>query len=141
MNFENAQNQGVVPSLFSWIKTFENFKNLAKYWSTKGITSLLLLNINQDLLENFFGSVRAHGCSNVMPTASAFESAFKTLLINNISSTHSVGANCEKDVNFCRNSIKKYLTTEAEDSRITECDHEIDSAHLCMDLLNTEELL
>lgn len=142
MKFVNANNQGVVPSLSSWIKTIENFKYLIRHLHSKGITSVLLRNINQDALENFFGSIRAHGCSNIMPNSSAFESAFKTLLINNISSPHSVGANCEKDSGYCLQSLKKYLLMpKVRDTNLIECEDEIENTHISMELLNTNELL
>lgn len=142
MRFVDSRNQGVVPSLNSWIKTIINFKNLIRHLYSKGITSVLLRNINQDALENFFGSIRAHGCSNIMPTSSAFESAFKTLLINNISSPHSVGSNCEKDNGYCLQSLKKYLIIPTTgETNLTEHEDEIDNAHICMVLLNTDELL
>lgn len=142
MKFINSYNQGVVPSLTSWIKTIENFKRITKHLNDRGVRSLLLRNINQDALENFFGAIRAHGCSNIMPNAPAFESAFKTLLINNISSPHSVGSNCEKDDSFCLQSLKKYLLTpKTGDNCTNECEDEIDSAHICMALLDTDALL
>lgn len=140
MKFVNANNQGVVPSLLNWVKTIENFKRLVKYLHNKGITSLLLRNINQDPIENFFGAIRVHGCSNILPVSSAFESAFKTLLINNISSPHSVGSNCEEDDTFCLQNLKKYLL-KPDSNTSTECVHEIDNDHLCMALIDTDELV
>lgn len=140
MKFLNANRQGVVPSLSSWIKTIEGFKRIVKYLNSKGINSLLLRNFNQDALENFFGAVRAHGCSNIMPTSSAFEGAFKTLLINNISSSHSVGSNCEKDDSVCLQSLKHFLAKPG-DNTTNECEDEIDSDHLMLELLNTDDLI
>lgn len=97
-----------MPTLSSW-KTIVTFKNLIRHIYCKGITSVLLRNINQDALEHFFGSIRAHGCSNITPTSSAFESASKTLLINNISPPHSVDSNCKMDNGYYLQSFKKYL--------------------------------
>lgn len=52
---------------------------------------------NQDPLENFFGSIRSHGCRNTNPTVAGFESSYAALLINNLSGQHSPGSNCEED--------------------------------------------
>ena len=52
---------------------------------------------NQDPVENFFSSIRSHGVRNNNPTCSSFESSTKSLIINNLVSAHSVGANCESD--------------------------------------------
>lgn len=64
--------------------------------------------LTQDALENCFGSIRAHGQSNIMPDTAAFVSAYKTLLLNNITSNYAVSGNCQNDksLNLC--SIKLY---------------------------------
>lgn len=140
MKFLNSKR--VVHSIQSWVKTIENFRSLVRYLFSKGIDSLLLRKFNQDALENFFGAVRTHGCSNVMPTSSAFEGAFKTLLINNMTSSHSVGANCEKDKkSFCLKSLKRFLLTGQSIEVPTECEDVIENEHLVIDILNTDDLL
>lgn len=53
-------------------------------------------NLNQDPLENLFGAVRSLGCVN--PTCGSFISSYKTLMLNNLVSPHSLGANCEEDL-------------------------------------------
>ncbi|XP_045496719.1 uncharacterized protein LOC123695064 [Colias croceus] len=141
MKFINGYNQGVVPSLSSWVKTIEGFKAVAKHLSSKGINSLLLRNFNQDALENFFGAIRAHGCSNIMPTSSAFEAAYKTLLVNNISSSHSVGSNCEKDDSVCLQSLKHFLMKPVDNMISAECEDEINNDHLCIEYINTDKLI
>lgn len=73
------------------------------------MNSLLLCHFNQDPIENFFGAIRAHGYSNIMPTATAFEGAYKTFMVNNITYSHSVGSNCEKDDNVCLQSLKYFI--------------------------------
>jgi len=69
----------------------------------KGIKSLLPRHLNQDSLECFFGSVKSVCCSK--PTCSLFISAYKTLLLNNLVSSHSPGANCEE---FNEDSLMSY---------------------------------
>lgn len=58
--------------------------------------SLNLRYLNQDVIENFFSQIRSNGCANRNPTPEQFHEAFKTLLICNITSKHSIGSNCEE---------------------------------------------
>lgn len=98
-----------VPSLTSWVQSIESFIALTKYLHSAGLKSILLRNINQDPLENFFGAIRAHGLRNIMPNALAFMNSYKALLICNITSHNSVAANCEKDNAELLQSLKKML--------------------------------
>lgn len=136
----NKGKEATVPSLTSWVKSIEGFKYITNRLRSEGINSLLLRNINQDPLENFFGAIRAHGYNNVMPNSAAFETAFKTLLINNITSPHSLQANCEKDDSFCLNSLKSLINQNCnveDDKEITEIIYE----HLNMNVINTQIIL
>ena len=63
----------------------------------KGLTFLILRNFNQDPLENLFGQIRQHGFANNNPTCHQFIAAFKTLIINNLSSPILRKNNCEDD--------------------------------------------
>lgn len=74
-------------------------------------------NFKQYPLENFFGCIRAHGIRNVNPKPYSFIASSNTFLVNNYSSVHSPGANCEEDNNSSLNSLKKFLQ---EDSRVTQ---------------------
>lgn len=80
----------------------------------------MLRNLNQDPLENFFSSVRAHGYRNISPTVQAFVGSYKALLINNLLSPHSVEANCESDNSFPLLSNVKQLFRIAEVTQETE---------------------
>lgn len=64
--------------------------------NAKGLKSLSPRNLNQDPLENLFGAVRSLGCTN--PTCASFIQSYKTLMLNNLVSPHSPGANCEEDL-------------------------------------------
>ncbi|KAF0722183.1 Uncharacterized protein FWK35_00020495, partial [Aphis craccivora] len=92
-----------VPTLKNWSITIRGFQILSKILWNKGIKSLLPRHLNQDSLECFFGSVKSVGCSK--PTCSLFISAYKTLLLNNLVSSHSPGANCEE---FNEDSLMSY---------------------------------
>ncbi|CAK1598223.1 unnamed protein product [Parnassius mnemosyne] len=87
-----------VPTLENWVWTLDGVQILLnKLKNDYGVTSVWMRHLNQDPIENFFGAIRSHGCRNTNPTAERFESAYTSLLINNISSVHAPGANCEKD--------------------------------------------
>lgn len=89
-----------VPSIKNWIHNIKVMKELWLYLNEKhNVTSLLTRCFNQDPVENFFSSVRSHGARNTNPTCQQFESIYKTLLVNNLNSSHSLGANCEEDPN------------------------------------------
>lgn len=79
----------------------------------KGINSLLLRTFNQDSLENFFGSIRSLGYRSNSPSTTAFSSAYKTILINNLTSTSSPGNNCEEDfAEGCLTTYKHFFADE-----------------------------
>jgi len=79
------------------IPTLKNFRRLLEILNKDGISHLHTRRVNQDPLENFFGSIRGHGGYNSKPTPMHFVGAYKTLLIGAMSSRHSPGANCEED--------------------------------------------
>ncbi|KAE9523366.1 hypothetical protein AGLY_016314 [Aphis glycines] len=62
-------------------------------------------NINQHLLECFFGNIRSHGHSNINPDCFKFVLSFKTLLINNLTSIKS-SENCESDNSELLDNLK-----------------------------------
>ncbi|XP_016657074.1 uncharacterized protein LOC107882746 [Acyrthosiphon pisum] len=92
-----------VPTLTNWITTIKGFQTLSKLLDSKGIKSFLPRHCNQDSLESLFGGARSVSCQN--PTCSIFISSYKTLLLNNLVSTHSPGSNCEE---FTESSLLTY---------------------------------
>ncbi|CAH0726312.1 unnamed protein product, partial [Brenthis ino] len=94
-------NAGTVPSITNWLRTVENIELLRDTLFNKNIKSIWARHLNQDPLENFFGSIRSHGVRNTSPTCAAFEAAFASLLVNNLSRNYSKGSNCEDDT--CQN--------------------------------------
>ncbi|RVE52891.1 hypothetical protein evm_002548 [Chilo suppressalis] len=135
----------VVPSLSNWIHTIEGIQQIVKYFKEKGITSLLLRNFNQDPLEIFFGAIRAHGQANTMPNAAAFQNSYKTLLINNMSSPHSIGANCEKDDSKSMQLLRRFLKNvdmfKKDNAEISILEKHLDIAPINMiDLISSGEV-
>lgn len=73
-------------------------------------------------IRKFFGCVRSVGARNINPTCINFCGAYKVLLINNLSSRHTFGRNCEE---ICDGHLlfflKNYIVEESEnDSNINE---------------------
>jgi len=99
-----------VPTIKNWISTIKGFQYLCKKLLNAGFKFLSLRSFNQDPVENFFCQVRSHGLRNTNPTCFHFQNSFKSLIINNLISSQSVGANCEKD--NCENltTLKQLLT-------------------------------
>ncbi|XP_026471484.1 uncharacterized protein LOC113375753 [Ctenocephalides felis] len=86
------------PCIKNWIRTIEGLSYIwQKLKVVQGLSYLCTRNFNQDPLENFFCCIRSHGASNTNPSCYSFVSAFRTLLVNNLSSRHSPSANCEID--------------------------------------------
>lgn len=93
----------------------------------KGLTCLKTGHINQDPIENFFGCIRSHGIRNIKPTCYQTEGSFKALLVSNLTSTHSIGANCKDDEGTLLTSLSDLIesenaNTEANSNRASEFD-------------------
>eukprot|EP00102_Acyrthosiphon_pisum_P018869 XP_016656079.1 PREDICTED: uncharacterized protein LOC107882352 [Acyrthosiphon pisum] len=93
-----------VPTIRNWISTIKSFQTLYKVLQSVNIRSFLPRHINQDSLENFFGAIRSVGSTN--PNCNAFIMAYKTLVLNNLVSPQSPGANCEED--FTEGSLSSF---------------------------------
>lgn len=98
------------------------FQTLSKVLCINGIRSLLPRHLNQDPLECFFGAIRSIGSKN--PNCHAFTSAYKTLVLNNLVSSHSPGSNCEEFTEGSLSSFKNFFesaivsTSEQVDNKI-----------------------
>ncbi|KAF9794873.1 hypothetical protein SFRURICE_005108 [Spodoptera frugiperda] len=89
-----------IPSIKNWIHNIKTFKVMWLHVNVDyKIKNLLTRNFNQDPLENFFSGIKSNGVRNINPNCNQFMNAYKTLLINNFNSVHSVTANCEDDFN------------------------------------------
>ena len=89
--------------LINWKQTIQGAKCLWKILQECGFTRLNLKYLNQDAVENFFGQIRNYGHQNNNPTPYLFGTSFKALLTCNLTSKHSVSANCKEDKeNFLR---------------------------------------
>ncbi|XP_076283984.1 uncharacterized protein LOC143210731 [Lasioglossum baleicum] len=102
--------------LKNWVNIISSFEILWRFLKTQGYEDLKTRYVNQDPLENLFGCMRSVGHQNVNHTPYGFEMGYKILLINNITSSRSVGFNCE---NVCSGhfllTLRKLLTEEVEE--------------------------
>ncbi|KAJ8911121.1 hypothetical protein NQ315_003296 [Exocentrus adspersus] len=85
------------PTIKNWKRTLHNLLLLQTVLRKHGFTCFRPRFLNQDPLENFFGQIRQRGHPFVNPTCSAFGLFYKSLLVNNLVSKHSLGSNCEDD--------------------------------------------
>lgn len=81
--------------LKNWISTILGFRKLWKILKTYKFKYFKPRILNQDSLTHFFGQIRSLGERNVKPTCAEFESSFKTLLLNNLTSRCTVENNSE----------------------------------------------
>ncbi|CAI6377341.1 unnamed protein product [Macrosiphum euphorbiae] len=145
MKFVNKNGKAVsIPTIKNWEMTIKGFQTLSKALHIKGIQSLLPRVLNQDSLENLFGGIRSVGCSN--PTCSIFMSSYKTLLLNNLVSSHSPGANCEDFTEGCLLTYKNLFSIRQEtpEMPLLSCDlpeqvipNQLDTTQYLRDLTHT----
>lgn len=107
------------PSLKNLKLTMERIPILWNKLKSLGFKSLKTVHLNQDCLENFFSKIRQSAGPNRKPTFYQFQNNFKTLVINNISSFHSEGANCIDDGSKFALSWRSYFNTMDENSHST----------------------
>lgn len=86
-----------IPCLVNWRRTLDNLILMRSTLRQWGVKEMAPRRLNQDPLENFFGKIRQRGVRFTNPTCSAFTPFYKAVLINSLSSKHSVGGNCEDD--------------------------------------------
>lgn len=100
MHFVNKVNPNraeSVPFLKNLIFTIDSVLRTWKVLKSLGFKSLDARRLNQDPLENHCGRVRSQGLKNHRPTPLQFKQIAKSLLIDNLTSDHSPGANCAAD--------------------------------------------
>lgn len=81
------------------MSTVRGYMELTKMCLALGIESVSLRQMNQDGLENFFGSIRSVSHNSKSPIPSLFRPGYTNLILTNLSSHHSISSNCENDGN------------------------------------------
>ena len=108
------------PTLKNFKLTLRGFKFLWKRLKDLGFESLKTAFVNQDPLENFFSQIRDCGVNNRKPTCYQFVSFFKTLVINNMTYSHSMGANCMDDEGSFIQTWQSYFDFEESDQNTVQ---------------------
>jgi hypothetical protein len=98
-------------SLKNWSVTLRGLEEIVSSLKDLDFNFLLTRNINQDPLENFFCQIREHDGRNVNAAPTQFRQYFKTILINNYSTAHSLNANCQEEGSAdILSSVKMFVT-------------------------------
>ncbi|KAL0129508.1 hypothetical protein PUN28_001639 [Cardiocondyla obscurior] len=84
--------------LKNWISTIRGLRKLWIVLKPYEFKCLKPRVLNQDCLRHFFGQIRSFGMKHANPTCMEFESSFKTLLINNLTSPRTVENNSENKI-------------------------------------------
>lgn len=105
------------PSQLGWVKLLNGYERLWDNLSKKyNVSSIATRRINQDPLENAFGSIRSNCGSNDNPTVAQFIGGLKTALISNLRNINN--GNCEADTASLVENFQKLLTeTKFESSQ------------------------
>ncbi|KAI4454194.1 hat family dimerization domaincontaining protein-related [Holotrichia oblita] len=98
------------PSLKNFIFTLKNMKRIYEILMKTGAKYMMPRTFNQDPLENFFGQIRQRGIRYTNPSCGAFTPFYKSLLVNNLTSPHSIGSNCENDKSAILMTLQQFLT-------------------------------
>lgn len=86
------------PCIMGWRQNIACLRLLWEDLKRLGFEYLLTRRLDQDCLENFFGSVRNSGGHNDHPTSSAFHVIINGIITNNIMQVAVAGSNCENDM-------------------------------------------
>ncbi|KAI4463197.1 thap-type zinc finger [Holotrichia oblita] len=105
---DDKNRRHVPPSIKNWIITINGLIAVVK-GLPEGITFLKGRSFNQDPLENFFGQMRQRGGQNRNPNSTQFKQHFRTFLINNITTRHSIHANCQNDANTVLSAMLNFV--------------------------------
>ncbi|KYN27496.1 hypothetical protein ALC57_03116, partial [Trachymyrmex cornetzi] len=117
----------------NWIWTIQGAQILWRKLKNSNFSNFNLRYINQDPLENFFGQIRDIGHRNNNPSPYQFSTAFKSLLIINLTSKHSPSGNCKEIHNSKFMSLinmfraSEITSDNTNNSREVECTDSTDS--------------
>ena len=109
------------PCVHGLERTVRGMRDLWKHLSQdlpgkQAFKYLHLRQLNQDALENFFSMIRQHGVTNDSPTCTLFVAAYKTAIINRLTSTMSRGSNCEDDGGELMNDLHSLFFPDSSTS-------------------------
>ena len=85
------------PSFVNWKYNLRYMLELWKVLKNKSFSHMKSGYVNQDTIENFFRNIRSYGLRYNTPTCFQTEGLLKPLMVSNLTSKHSIGANCLED--------------------------------------------
>lgn len=83
-NTQGKDVTSIIKCLKCWLITINGIKQLWQVTHSSGFKYLFTRRVNQDCLENFFGSIRQQGGNSVNPTPIQFERTFKKLFLSEL---------------------------------------------------------
>lgn len=108
-NKNGSFNHSKPPSQIAWMVTLKSLQQIWKFLSEeKGFDSLKPRNLNQDSIENLFGSIRGGLGFNQNPTTIQFIGSLKTQILNGLINLGS-GGNCEADEGVLLSNLRTFL--------------------------------
>ncbi|KAJ8911915.1 hypothetical protein NQ315_016256, partial [Exocentrus adspersus] len=120
IRFKKSENSLFIPpTVKNFIKTIDNFKVLYSLLKDVGFDKISPRRFNQDPLENFFGQIRQRGMRYTNPTCAAFTPLYKSLLVKDLTSSHSLGASCEDDESEILITLQRFVSQVCSD--LTVC--------------------
>lgn len=117
--FKRLNKSGVIkqskpPSQIGWLTSLNAIRGVWVYMQSKGAISLRPRSLNQDPLENLFGSIR-YGCGcNDNPNTKQFIASLKTQILNGLTN-QAIAANCQEDDNILLSNLRSFLDVSEED--------------------------
>lgn len=126
--------------LKNWISTIRGLRKLWVILKTYEFKCLKPRILNQDCLRHFFGQIRSFGIRNTNPTCAEFESSFKTLLINNLTSPRVVENNSENKIDgsllFTLKEFICNVETRRNDSSMSDLERPLEVTHDYLNICN-----
>lgn len=105
----------LIPFKAGWIIKINATLQLFEVCSRMGFKYLKTRSLNQDPLENSFGSLRSYGAGNDNPSCYQFIGLFKTSILNNLTDLHSHKRNCEKDEGSILDNLQTFLESDNQE--------------------------
>lgn len=116
----------VPPCITGWIDNLKGFQRLWKTLSHEsvGLTEMNLRCFNSDPVENFFSAIRQSNGSNRYPTVSQFQSAYKSVTMNDMS------RHCKSYSKNCMDDDAEFLSSLDDPSNEIETENCVSNSNL-----------
>ena len=122
------------PSQTGWLITIGAVQHVWR--KVHKFTFLETRNLNQDALENTFGSIRLHCGSNNNPSIRQFVDALKTVIINGLAYRSLYGSNCEDDGASLLDKLHSFLESSNASSTSPSTSHDSETTDIVPDIFH-----